>query len=123
MNFTLLILDGVLVLIFIVGWAEASINDGYRLTFARFVRALSLPFLIGLFLHFITVLQWWPPLPFSIAALNLHWLVKIIVAAISFLLMMAFVGMLLPLAVLRLTASVISQFAPGSTTAKDEVQS
>lgn len=113
MSISLFIVDAVLLLIFIVGWIEASGNYSYRLTFWRFLRAASLPFLIGVVIHLVVMSDWGQNLPNILRYTfnSTHWLTLALLAVIRFIAVIVFMAGL-PFAVLGLTLFVIRQFAP-----------
>ena len=124
MNFPLLILDGVLLLIFLVGWAEATCCSTYCLTSWRLVRAVSLPVGAIAFLHLMTALNWWLPLFSPLGILfrpGNHWLTQTVITGALYLCGMAFM-VFLPIAVVGLTSFVTSQFAPKPMLSEEEVE-
>ena len=49
----LLVLDGLLVLIFLVAWAEASVDKNYRFSLFRWLRAALVPLVFSWIFHLV----------------------------------------------------------------------
>ncbi|RYG68951.1 hypothetical protein EON80_10655 [bacterium] len=114
MSPTLIVFDAVLLLTFLVGWAEATTSFQYRLTLVRFLRASAVPVLAIIVLHLMWVFNvgiWIiRSFPFPPGA-KIPWFVSVLLLLVGAIVGLAMM-VAIPLTVVRLVEFVADQFAP-----------
>jgi len=111
MNVSLLILDGLLVIIFLVGWVAATGFSAYKWNWWRFLRALSVPLSIGVTLHFIVNGSWWQnPSPALLKFVEDNTMLIVSIGSVAWIAFIIFA----PILAINLSGFVVAQFTGSS---------